>query len=58
MIRTLPRCGEIRRAVALLDEGAVNPETWVDAVYPLAQAVKAIEHAGRRGARKVLVTNV
>jgi alcohol dehydrogenase len=51
------RCGDIRRAVALLEAGAVNPETWVDAVYPLARAVQAVEHAGRRGARKVLVTN-
>ncbi len=51
------RCGDIRRAVALLETGAVHPETWVDAVYPLDQAVQAVEHAGRRGARKVLVTN-
>jgi threonine dehydrogenase-like Zn-dependent dehydrogenase len=49
------RCGDVRQAVTMLEAGTVHPETWVEAVYPLSQAVQAMEHAGRRGARKVLV---
>jgi len=51
------RCGDVRQAVAMLEAGGVDPGPWVEAVYPLSQAVQAMEHAGRRGARKVLVTN-
>jgi threonine dehydrogenase-like Zn-dependent dehydrogenase len=33
----------------------VDPSDLVEAVYPLSQGERAIDHAGRRGARKILL---
>jgi threonine dehydrogenase-like Zn-dependent dehydrogenase len=49
------RCGDMRRAVDVLASGAVDPLPLVEARYPLAQADRALAHAARRGAMKILV---
>lgn len=49
------RCGPIDVAVELLASGALDPAPLIDAIYPLPQAVEALEHAGRRGTLKVLL---
>ena len=49
------RCGDMRRAVEVLASGSVNPLPLVEARYPLSQADRALAHAGRRGALKVLI---
>lgn len=49
------RCGPFAPALRLLAQGLVDVAPLVEAVYPLEKAVAALEHAGRRGALKVLV---
>jgi len=49
------RCGPFPPALALLASGRVDPRPLVEARYPLAEAVRAFDHAGRAGALKVLV---
>jgi threonine dehydrogenase-like Zn-dependent dehydrogenase len=49
------RCGDIGRAVATLAAGRVDPTPLIEARYPLDEADRALAHAGRRGALKVLV---
>jgi len=41
--------------VTALASGRVDPRPLVAARYPLSEADAALEHAGRRGALKVLV---
>ena len=48
------RCGDLARAVALLERG-VDPTPLVVARYPLARADEALAHAARPGTLKVLV---
>ncbi len=49
------RCGDLRKAIACLADGRVDPTPLIEARYPLERAGEALEHAGRRGALKVLV---
>lgn len=49
------RCGDMKRAIASLARGAVDPLPLIEARYPLARADEALAHAGRRGALKILV---
>jgi threonine dehydrogenase-like Zn-dependent dehydrogenase len=49
------RCGPFAPALAHLADGRVDPRPLVEARYPLADAVRAFEHAARPGALKVLV---
>jgi threonine dehydrogenase-like Zn-dependent dehydrogenase len=49
------RCGDVARAIDVLARGLVDPTPLVEARYPLDRALEAFHHAGRRGARKVLV---
>jgi threonine dehydrogenase-like Zn-dependent dehydrogenase len=49
------RCGPFPAALRLLAQGLINVKMLIEAEYPLAQALAAFEHAGRRGALKVLV---
>lgn len=49
------RCGPFTPALRLLARGLVDVASLVEAVYPLDDALTALEHAGRRGALKVLV---
>jgi threonine dehydrogenase-like Zn-dependent dehydrogenase len=52
------RCGPFARALELLASGTIDVSGLVEARYPLADAVAAFEHAGRRGVLKVLVDTV
>ncbi len=49
------RCGNLQAALDLLAQGAVDPTPLVTARYPLAQADRALAHAGRPGVLKVVV---
>ncbi len=49
------RCGRLPRALAALAEGSIDPTPLVSARYPLAEAERALAHAARREALKVLV---
>jgi threonine dehydrogenase-like Zn-dependent dehydrogenase len=49
------RCGDLRRAIAVLAQGTVDPTPLVSARYPLAEAERALAHAGQKGVLKVLV---
>jgi threonine dehydrogenase-like Zn-dependent dehydrogenase len=49
------RCGDMRAAVAALAAGAIDPSPLIEARYGLSSAVSALEHAGRKGALKVLI---
>jgi threonine dehydrogenase-like Zn-dependent dehydrogenase len=49
------RCGDMRRAVATLAAGTIDPRPLVDARFPLSRADEALVHAGERGRLKVLI---
>lgn len=49
------RCGPFAAALRLLEQNLVHVTSLIEAIYPLDEALTAIEHAGRSGARKVLV---
>ncbi|MEJ2208909.1 MAG: alcohol dehydrogenase catalytic domain-containing protein [Anaerolineae bacterium] len=49
------RCGPFPAALGLRARGLVDVDPLVEAVYSLDEAPAALEHAGRRGALKVLV---
>jgi threonine dehydrogenase-like Zn-dependent dehydrogenase len=49
------RCGPFPAALRLLSQGLVDVLPLVEAEYPLDKALAAFDHAGRRGALKVLV---
>ncbi len=50
------RCGPIAAALRLLERAAVNVTALIEACYPFDAVLTAFTHAGRRGARKVLVS--
>ncbi len=52
------RCGRLPRALAALADGTIDPAPLVSARYPLAEAERALAHAARRGALKVLVHGI
>jgi len=49
------RCGPFPAALRLLAAGAIDPRPLVQARFPLARGVEALEHAGRRGMLKVIL---
>ena len=49
------RCGPFAPALRMLAQGLVDVSSLVEAEYPLDQARAAFEHAGRKGALKILV---
>jgi threonine dehydrogenase-like Zn-dependent dehydrogenase len=49
------RCGPFAPALRALSERSVDVTPWIEARYPLDRGVEALEHAARRGARKVLI---
>ena len=49
------RCGPFEPALRLLDQGRIRVEPLIEAIYDLKDGVNAFEHAGRRGALKVLI---
>jgi threonine dehydrogenase-like Zn-dependent dehydrogenase len=50
------RCGPFAPALDLLTSGAIRVRPLIDADYPLTDALAALEHAARPGARKILLT--
>jgi threonine dehydrogenase-like Zn-dependent dehydrogenase len=49
------RCGPFSAALRLLSQRLIDVTSLIEAEYPLGEALVALEHAGRRGALKVLV---
>lgn len=49
------RCGPFAAALRLLDAQLVDVKSLIEARYSLDEGVKAIEHAGQKGALKVLL---
>ncbi|MET0503092.1 MAG: alcohol dehydrogenase catalytic domain-containing protein [Candidatus Binatia bacterium] len=49
------RCGPFAPALDALKEKTVAVTELIEKVYPLSQCVEAIDHAGRPGARKILL---
>lgn len=49
------RCGPFGPALDLLERGAIEVDSLVQGRYPLGAAEAAFDHAGRRGALKVLL---
>jgi len=49
------RCGPFPAALRLLAQGLVDVQPLIEAEYPLDSALAALEHAGRKGALKILV---
>ncbi len=49
------RCGPFEPALRLLAVGAVRVRPLIDAEYPLASGLRAVEHAARPGVRKILL---
>jgi threonine dehydrogenase-like Zn-dependent dehydrogenase len=49
------RCGPFPPAIRLLSQGLVDVLPLIETEYPLDEGLAAFEHAGRRGALKVLV---
>lgn len=49
------RCGPFDAALRLLKAGVIDVESMIEARYPFDLAVKAVEHAGQKGALKVLL---
>jgi len=49
------RCGVFPDALEALAASQVSVLPLIEEVYPLEQGIEAIQHAGRRGARKILL---
>jgi len=49
------RCGPFAPALRLLAKRAVEVEALIEAEYPLARGLEAMEHASRPGVRKILL---
>jgi alcohol dehydrogenase len=49
------RCGPFAPALRLLGNRSIRVHELIEARYPLAQGIAALDHAARRGALKVLV---
>lgn len=50
------RCGPFREALSLLERRAVDVASLISRRYRLEHGVEALDHAGRRGVLKVLLT--
>lgn len=49
------RCGPFAPALRMLEQGGVEVQPMIHRVFPLNEAVEALEYAGQRGVLKVLV---
>ncbi len=49
------RCGPFDRAIALLEEGAVDVAPFIEETIPLSRGVEALARASAPGARKILI---
>ncbi|ELT91106.1 hypothetical protein CAPTEDRAFT_227289 [Capitella teleta] len=47
------RCGNFQMALNAMEDGSVDPTALITEIYPFAQALKALEHAGTRGVLKI-----
>lgn len=47
------RCGPFPPALRALHRGRIDPSPLIEAVYPLSEGLRALEHAAQRGAAKV-----
>ena len=51
------RCGDVRKAMAALQAGAIDPSPLIEARFALSDGEAALERASRKGALKVLIEN-
>ncbi len=51
------RCGRFAPAVGLLERREIPVKRMIEKVYPLDDAVAAMEHAGRKGTMKILLNS-
>lgn len=49
------RCGDVRRAIELLERGRIDPRPLIHARFNLSSAERALIHAGQPGVLKVLL---
>lgn len=49
------RCGPFDAALRLLKAGLVDVESLIEARYPFAEAMQAVQHASEKGALKILL---
>ena len=49
------RCGPMEKALDLMSNNRIKPETAAKKIFPLEQAVEAFKHAARKGSGKILV---
>lgn len=49
------RCGPFDKALALLEQNAIQVKPFIEAEYTLADGLVAFEHAARPGVRKILL---
>jgi threonine dehydrogenase-like Zn-dependent dehydrogenase len=49
------RCGLFPPAIQALEDKTVSVMALIDQIYPLANGIDAVEHAGRPGAKKILL---
>lgn len=49
------RCGPFEAALRLLNAGLIDVESLIEARYPIEDALQALDHAGQKGALKVLL---
>jgi threonine dehydrogenase-like Zn-dependent dehydrogenase len=50
------RCGYLGRVMPVMGAGMIDPRPLIAARYPFSAAMEALEHAGRRGVLKVLLS--
>lgn len=49
------RCGLFPPALEALAQKSVSVRPLIEKIYPLAEGVEAVAHAGRAGSRKILL---
>jgi threonine dehydrogenase-like Zn-dependent dehydrogenase len=49
------RCGVFPPALEALSEKTVSVTPMIEKIYPLSEGIEAVAHAGKRGARKILL---
>lgn len=50
------RCGPFNRALEAFSKNEIKVDFLIETTYPLGEYDMAWEHAGRRGAKKILLT--
>ena len=52
------RCGRFLPALEALKDKLVSATPLIEKVYPLQQGIEAVQHAGKSGARKILLSTI